>query len=321
MIYLPRIVVLSLLALVLACTADEESLVPAHNNPVQFEEISVLPLGPDGATEPKVFNFRSDATGLVLRARPSSGTLSLDLCVVIDSVSTVEGQAWIGQLEADGNAKATGMQNSALLPGEAVLILPNHGLDLLATTALTARILIRECGDASVPSVTLPEAMVLEVGWLERPTSVTPLTVSVDFAYEQAAPDELLAAVNAIFSSAKITFKQAVTGVADLTIESGNCPAQHSQARIPGGLTHSVASNVVTLAVCGENSDTASAAREAAHQFAHFLGLYSVTDDTLDDTVVSVPNLMTEMSSDTQLTLSQIHVLRTHPLARAVIAD
>ncbi|HIA03228.1 MAG TPA: hypothetical protein EYN66_15205 [Myxococcales bacterium] len=316
-----RTVVVAVLSIMAACAASDESVVPTHNNPVQFEEVAVLPVGPDGATELKVFNFRSDATGLVLRARPSGKAPSLDVYVVIDSVSTVEGQAWIGQFEGDGNTKASGMQNSALMPGEAVVILPNHGLDLLATTALTARILIRDCANPSIPPSDLPEAMVFEVGWLERPTSVTPLTVSVEFAYNQAAADELLTAINAIFSPAKITFKQDVAGVADLKIVTGPCPAQHSQTRIPGGLTHLALSNVVTLAACGEDNDTASAAREAAHQLAHFLGLYSVTDDTLDDTVVSVPNLMSEMAGDTQLTLSQIHVLRTHPLARAVIAD
>jgi hypothetical protein len=65
--------------------------------------------------------------------------------------------------------------------------------------------------------------------------------------------------------------------------------------------------------------DTAHLARELAHQLGHFLGLYDIPDDTIDDTVESQPNLMADSGEDpsgqTVLTLSQIHVLRTHPLA------
>jgi hypothetical protein len=309
-----------------ACSADIEDPKAGAPKLVEFKELAILPLGAGGTTEAKIFNFKSDATGLVLRARPHGEALSANLCVVIDSVTTVEGPAWVGQYAGNGQAFAVGMQNSALLAGEAVLILPNHGIDLLATKALSVRVVVRECGSGAARTQDLPESMLLEVGWLERPLSSTPLTVAVELSSNKFDPSELISAVNTLYAPAKITFELVEAGMGHAKVVTSDCPSPKNHARIPGGLTHSAESGTVWLALnkCtnGEPSatlDTAHLARELAHQLGHFLGLYDIPDDTIDDTVESQPNLMADSGEDpsgqTVLTLSQIHVLRTHPLA------
>mgnify|MGYP003956616957 CR=1 FL=1 len=286
-------------------TGDEQAV---------FTEVAVLALSANGVTESTVFNFNSLATGLVLRARPKGAELPSQLCAVIDSVSTFEGQAWVGQYADDGNAYAGGMQRSSLLAGESVLVLPNHGADLMATKALSARVVVRNCSDGSIPSEGLPEAMQLEVRWLERPQGTTPLQVTVGVALSETVLSDFLSSINAIFKPANIRFDVASSDNGAVQLIPTDCDSGHQPARIPGGLTHSTLSNQV--GVCLDSSTNESSVRHAAHQLGHFLGLFDVGDDALLDTVDDASNLMVETGSGNSLTPSQIHVMRTHPLAR-----